>query len=635
MNKKARKKLQILFLIIFLGAGVFAASSFLTKPKTIDIVSSLAQISQGLNGKEPQKEKSAEILFVGDIMLDRGVESQILKQTNWKWPFLKIANEFKKAGIVFGNLEGPISDKGTKVGSIYSFRADPRVIEGLNHAGFNVLSVANNHMLDYGRAALEDTFSKLNEAGIDYTGGGLNATESGAPIIKEINGTKIAFLAYTNLCAASWKATDKKSGINCVSETDFEKIKNAIGEIKKQTDIVVVSMHAGEEYTQDITKFQNDFSKYAIDAGADLVIGHHPHVAQKYETYTSKISGQVGWIFYSLGNFIFDQSFSEETMQGLMVKVIIKNKKIQEVIPIKIQINETFQAEAKEEIKDGVMPAPTKEIAETTPQISLSSINPKQGDTVLLKISNVQNIQGSAAMFNGKKIELFKHEEKILGLIGIDAKMKARNYKLAVNFPNNNDYKIEETIKVESANFPVTALAFTPELEEQGYNATSVAETIATDDGEKIYEAMKISSDIPYFSQSFTDPLVKMENVGAFGNIRKSGNVSLQHLGVDLDAKLNTPVYAINDGVVTGVFDLVNYGKTIVVDHGLGIFSLYLHLNEFKVSEGQKVKKDEVIGLSGNTGYSIAPHLHFSIKLNGASVDPLKFIETTKLEMQD
>jgi murein DD-endopeptidase MepM/ murein hydrolase activator NlpD len=122
-----------------------------------------------------------------------------------------------------------------------------------------------------------------------------------------------------------------------------------------------------------------------------------------------------------------------------------------------------------------------------------------------------------------------------------------------------------------------------------------------------------------------------MTNVGAFGNIRKSGDVSLQHLGVDLDANTGTPVYAINDGKVTGVLEgLINYGNTVIIDHGLGIFSLYLHLDEFKVSLGQTVKKDDVIGLSGNTGYSIAPHLHFSIKLNGASVDPVKFINSAK-----
>jgi murein DD-endopeptidase MepM/ murein hydrolase activator NlpD len=97
-----------------------------------------------------------------------------------------------------------------------------------------------------------------------------------------------------------------------------------------------------------------------------------------------------------------------------------------------------------------------------------------------------------------------------------------------------------------------------------------------------------------------------------------------------LDAQTGTKVYAVNDGKVVLTYDFIDYGKTIVIDHGLGIFSLYLHLDKFNSQEGQKVKQGDVIAYSGNTGYSIAPHLHFSIKLNGASVDPLNFIEITK-----
>jgi len=493
------------------------------------------------------------------------------------------------------------------VGSIYSFRADPKSIEGLTFANFSILSVANNHAFDYGRLALEDTFSRLEQAGIDYIGGGQNATEAGAPAIKEINGTKIAFLAYTDLCPLSWEAGEN-AGINCISENDLEKIKEEISAAKKNSDIVIVSLHSGTEYSQTITSFQNNFAEAAIDAGADLLVGHHPHVVQKYERYKDK------WIFYSLGNFIFDQSFSEQTMQGLMVKVIIKDRKITEVTPIKTQINNALQVEM------------TTSTAPAIPAISLSSNTPAQGDTLLIKINDIKNISEITGRFNQKEIKFFKLNGEILGIAGIDAKMKSENYSLTINFPD--DYKIEKQIKVVGGNFKVTELAFTPELEEQGYNATSVSQTIAQNDGPKLYETFATSSATPYFSKSFIYPLDKITNVGAFGNIRKSGQTSLQHLGVDLEANMDTPVYAINDGVVKGTLKLVDYGNTIVIDHGLGIFSLYLHLDKFKVGVSQKVSRGQVIGLSGNTGYSIAPHLHFSIKLNNSSVDPLKFIET-------
>ncbi len=348
-----------IFLIIAAGIILFAGASFLIKPEVVETTSTSTQ-SSVFSSEEPIR-----IILAGDIMLDRGVEYMIEKYGggNFEFPFLKIADEFKKADIVFGNLEGPISDKGIKVGSVYSFRADPRAIDGLNFAGFNALSLANNHAFDYGREALEDTLKRLKETGINYVGAGFNATETYSAVIKEIKGVKIAFLAYTDLGPETWKAKGDNSGIAWISEKpstraelgagpvphrnevsgagDFEKIEIDIQNAKSQADILIVSLHAGEEYQKEPTQFQTDFAKMAIDAGADIVVGHHPHVVQPNEIYNEK------YIFYSLGNFVFDQGFSKETMQGKMVKVIIKNKKIEEITPIDIKINELFQPEIK------------------------------------------------------------------------------------------------------------------------------------------------------------------------------------------------------------------------------------------------------------------------------------------------
>lgn len=291
----------------------------------------------------PEK-KTVSVVLVGDTMLNRGVEYMIKNEGDgdFRFPFLKIAEDLKGVNLLFGNLEGPISDKGIKVGSIYSFRNDPKTIEGLTFAGFDVISLANNHVFDYGREALEDTFLRLKTAGIDYVGAGFNEGEAygeSTPVIKEIEGTKIGFLAYTNLGPETWKAVGENSGMAWISEEDIERIKNDIKDVKEKVDILIVSFHSGEEYLSEPTQFQIEFSKAAIEAGADIVIGHHPHVIQKSEQY------QSGYIFYSLGNFVFDQSFSEETQQGQMVKILIKNGKIKEVIPEKIEINNYFQPE--------------------------------------------------------------------------------------------------------------------------------------------------------------------------------------------------------------------------------------------------------------------------------------------------
>lgn len=326
------KNLPSLFLLLFLVILVFLFVYFVNKE--INSFYLIATVSQPLI----QKEKPITLIFVGDIILDRGVEWAIQKygQGDWKFPFLKISSDLRGADILFGNLEGPISDKGVRVGSIYSFRNDPKAIEGLEFAGFDILSVANNHIFDYGRAAMEDSFLRLKEVGIDHLGGGFNEKEAYSPRIKEIKGMKIAFLAYTNLGTPYWSAKGERSGIAWLNKENLEK---GIKKAKENADLVIVSIHFGEEYQSKSNLEQKYFAHLAIDSGADLVIGHHPHVVEEIERYKEK------YIAYSLGNFIFDQSFSEETMKGLMLKVLVKNAKIDEVIPIEIKINGYFQPE--------------------------------------------------------------------------------------------------------------------------------------------------------------------------------------------------------------------------------------------------------------------------------------------------
>ncbi len=274
------------------------------------------------------------LMFVGDIMLSRQVGNKMEKENNWQWPFLKIADTLKEADILFGNLEGPISDTGKNLGSIYSFRADQKAIEGLNFAGFDVLSLANNHMFDWGRDALEDTFKRLKEAGISYAGGGINETEAHAPVIKEVKGFKTAFLAYCSEGSDYWEATADRSGIAWLKE---EKLKKDIENARTLADLVVVSMHFGEEYQAKPDSSQKSFARLAIDSGADLVVGHHPHVLQPIEEYKN------GFIAYSLGNFVFDQNFSPQTKESMILKVLIENGKIKVLIPIKAEISNDFQ----------------------------------------------------------------------------------------------------------------------------------------------------------------------------------------------------------------------------------------------------------------------------------------------------
>ncbi len=300
------------------------------------------EISAIQDDKMEIKDKEITILFVGDIMLDRGVSHQIKKHQDFHYPFLKTAEKISSADIAFGNLEGPISSSGKNQGSIYSFRAAPETIQGLVFAGFDILSLANNHILDWGPEALKDTIILLKENGIDSVGAGINYEEANKPVIKEIKGAKIAFLAYIDFLSPVFEARlsgGHKENWPGLSEFNLNKIKGRIKKTKEEADIVIVSMHWGEEYKSRSNKNQQNLAYQLIDAGADLIVGHHPHVVQEIEYYKDKP------IFYSLGNFVFDQGFSEETMTGLAIEAKIKDKKIIGIRSIEVKISPTFQPE--------------------------------------------------------------------------------------------------------------------------------------------------------------------------------------------------------------------------------------------------------------------------------------------------
>jgi poly-gamma-glutamate synthesis protein (capsule biosynthesis protein) len=263
------------------------------------------------NSVRSNEEQEIKLLFVGDVMMARFVEKRIKKlNKEYIYPFEKILDYLKSFDYVIANLEGPISDKGTKVGSKYSFRMKPDVAEALSKANVNIVNLANNHIFDYGKVAFEDTLKNLEKNNIRYIG---NSYE---PLIIEKEGVKIGFLGFSDFLR-HLEVKENKVGIAIVNDNLSEIIKKA----KEKVDILIVSFHWGEEYKKIANERQRKLAKIAIDSGADLVIGHHPHIIQNIEKYKDK------FIFYSLGNFIFDQNFSKETMIGGGVEVYIKTPK--------------------------------------------------------------------------------------------------------------------------------------------------------------------------------------------------------------------------------------------------------------------------------------------------------------------
>ncbi|MDO8569793.1 MAG: CapA family protein [bacterium] len=272
--------------------------------------------------------------FVGDIMLDRGVEDVTLSNGggDFKFVFKRVEKELNNIDLLFGNLEGPISDKGSDLGALYSFRMNPNAVEGLLYAGFDVLSMANNHVGDWGEEAIGDSVSRLKNSGIETVGAGFSQEEAYQPVIVGVGGLKVAFLSFTE-SAGIYRGSN-------IALTTEAKVRESVASLKEANlaDFIVVSFHFGDEYEKESNERQKKLSYAAVDSGADLVVGSHPHVTQDMEKY------KEGYIFYSLGNFVFDQYFSDETMRGWLLKVFVESDgEVSQLEVCDVFINSLFQ----------------------------------------------------------------------------------------------------------------------------------------------------------------------------------------------------------------------------------------------------------------------------------------------------
>lgn len=232
-------------------------------------------------------------------MLGRSVMSKSLKVKNPNYPFINVADVLRGADIVFSNLESPVVDNCPYSDSSFKFCSDPKMIEGLKYAGIDVVNLANNHILNYGKEGFDQTKKYLDLNGIKWVG-------DGNLVIIEKNKTKFGFLGFNFL--------------NSIPQNkDLDLIRNS----KTKVDVLVVSVHWGEEYKNNANLFQRSLARELSEAGADYIVGNHPHWVQEIE----KVGNTE--VYYSLGNFVFDQMWSEETKKGLSVNLIFKGKKLE------------------------------------------------------------------------------------------------------------------------------------------------------------------------------------------------------------------------------------------------------------------------------------------------------------------
>ncbi len=252
-----------------------------------------------------------------------------------------------------------------------------------------------------------------------------------------------------------------------------------------------------------------------------------------------------------------------------------------------------------------------------------STLTPRQGETVVVNISS--DPKPIKATYDAQELPLFAYKNGYRALVPIAFATKVGAHKIGITYQDQTT--TEKILTVRAGVFPVIELPVPEKLNLTPQQLTQSLNTSNT----QINKDLEVKTPEIYFSSGFGLPLYDNRKIGSiYGETRKTGSEVTHHYGVDFTAKVGTPVAAINSGVVQKAYLDSIYGNSVIIDHGQGITTLYLHLNSMSVQAGQKVKKGALIGTVGQTGYASGPHLHLSLKVNGISVDPLKFVNTFK-----
>lgn len=253
--------------------------------------------------------RATTIIFTGDVMLGRTVMTTSLYKGDPTYPFAKVAQKLKSADLTVINLENPIVPNCPRHYTGFKFCTDPAMVGSLNYAGVDIANLANNHSKNYGANGLSSTENILQQNNINYTG-------VGNLVIREINGVKFGFVGLDKAQIGLPKLTS--------SEESF------INDSDKKVDVLIVSIHWGVEYQDKASEGQRALAKTLVEMGADVIVGHHPHWVQNMEYINGKP------VYYSLGNFVFDQMWSTQTREGLAMKLTFDGSKLinEEKMPI-------------------------------------------------------------------------------------------------------------------------------------------------------------------------------------------------------------------------------------------------------------------------------------------------------------
>ena len=267
-----------------------------------------------------QEEATIELVAVGDVLLDRGVARRIEHEGTTR-VLADVREALAGADVTFGNLENPLAAHCRRSPKKISFQARPNSADALLGAGFDVLSLANNHTLDCGKSGLLETIEHLKTRGLGWAGAGPTLSAAEAPTILSVKGIKIAVVAFTDVEPVSGTRRDVRG---VVARASKSALRRAIVAARTVADVVVVSLHWGVEYASRPSMRQRELAQTAVAAGADIVLGHHTHTLQGLEAVIHK--GAAGTrralVAYSLGNFVFDSppSLGRRVVESIILR---------------------------------------------------------------------------------------------------------------------------------------------------------------------------------------------------------------------------------------------------------------------------------------------------------------------------
>ncbi len=274
------------------------------------------------------RRSSVTVALAGDVLLG-GRIAEVIDAHGRDYPWEGVRSLLLSASLTIVNLECPVSGRGEpETDKQWTFRARPEDVKGLRDAGVDVVNLANNHILDYGPEALADTLTYLQELGVETVGAGPDLAAAMKPVIADLGGLRVGIIGLSQIYPrGSWAAGRGHPGI-AITHNEAH-VRRAVTSLQEEVDVVIISVHWGEEKAHYPSDYQIRYGRMLVDAGADLVVGHHPHVLQGFEVYRGAL------IAYSLGNFIFPYTV-ESTKESCILLANFANGRLESarIVPV-------------------------------------------------------------------------------------------------------------------------------------------------------------------------------------------------------------------------------------------------------------------------------------------------------------